>query len=114
MTLKKVLLSFMVMLLSFQTRAISIYEGKIKALLAGPNYNSILYIQIDRSVGSITDEVAECDNPNWDYIIDTSTDNGEFYASLALAAYMGDKTVNIQGYDDCSGNMEILRHIWLK
>ncbi|GAA0340405.1 hypothetical protein GCM10009092_01130 [Bowmanella denitrificans] len=112
--MKKALLFSAALLLSTSANAISIFEGKIEAILAGPNYGAMMYIKINRSTGTVQNEVQNCDNPNHDYIVDTSTENGKFYAGLIMAAFMADRTVNIQGYDECSGDVEILRSIWVK
>ena len=113
---KKILVSIMLIGCAANANANtkSTFVGKISKLLSGPNYNKILYIQIDRQSGSLTNELANCDNPNWDYLVDISTENGKFYASMIMAAYMAGKTVDIQGYEDCSGNVEKLRHIVLQ
>jgi len=96
------------------SNAIPEFEGKITGLLSGPTYGKTLYIQVDKVNGTYENALASCDNPNWDFIIDFDTDNGKFYSTLILSAYTAGKTVNIQSYDVCDGNVERVRHIWLK
>ncbi len=97
------------LLASSAASAISTFEGNITELLVGPNYGSLLYIQVDKTNGTLTNEVQNCANPNWDYLIDTSTTSGNLYSSMILAAHMAGKSVYIEGYDDCSGNVERVR-----
>ena len=111
---KYLLISASLCSFSSLSNAIPVYEGKITGLLSGPSYGKSLYIQVDKVNGTYENALTNCDNPNWDFVIDFDTDNGKFYSTLILSAYTAGKTVNIQGYDVCDGNVERVRHIWLK
>lgn len=52
----------------------------------------------------------------WEWVIDISTDTGKAQYSLALALYMSNKTIVIQGNDNCDsglyGSAELVHYIY--
>ncbi len=114
MKFKSLLAATALICASSSASAISSFEGKIEQLLSGPLNGNNLSIRVDRSTGSIVDPLANCDNPQYDYFIDMSTESGQFYASMLLTAFTANQTVIIQGLDVCQGGVESVRYILLK
>ncbi len=111
--MKKVL--FIGILLSNVSFASTIATTKISSILMGEAYGNVALIGISVKPGT----VPACQtNPDYNYIIDLSTDVGKATLSLALTAYAAQKDVYLNGFDSCtllpSVGVERLRQIWIK
>lgn len=77
----------------------SSHDGKIKSVLMGPVYGKKFFIKIEGTMKS----TSSCQsNKNFDYVLDTSTTEGEQYMSIILTAYASGSPVSISGYDHCT------------
>jgi len=90
----------------------SLETGKIQRILINKDIPGTAIL----TVTSVTEPAkADCVS-GWEWVIDLKTVSGKAQYSLALAMYMADKSIVIQGHDLCdvnlNANSEVVRYIY--
>ena len=93
----------------FDVSASSTISTKIKSLWVNDNGAEVVYLEPESPYQSI------CNNNGSKYfIIYLERKNMKEAYSMALAAFMSGKAVNVGGKNECMGSNEVLRYIYLK
>ncbi len=83
--------------------AVADYTGKIQKIYSGVAYGDVVLVVIDKGTEGLTEACSQV-GTLYAYFIKTDLAGGQFVASAALAAYMSQSSVVIQGTGGCSAD----------
>ena len=99
----------MLLIVCFNVNASGTIKTKIKILWVNDLGAEVIYLEPETPFQSVCNS-----NGSKYFIIYLDRKNMKEAYSMALAAYMSDKEVNVGGKNECSGINEVLRYIYLK
>ena len=98
----------LLMVVCFQVKASDTISSNIKSLWVNDLGAEVVYLELESRFQST------CNTAGSRYfIIHLDRKNMREAYSMALAAFMSDKKVNVGGANECSGANEVLRYIYL-
>ncbi|WP_125781765.1 hypothetical protein [Pseudoalteromonas rubra] len=105
----KMLIFLLLFTVCFNVGASGTVKTKIKSLWVNDLGAEVVYLEPEIPFDSVCNS-----NGSKYFIIFLDRKNMKEAYSMALAAYMSDKEVNVGGKNECSGTNEVLRYIYLK